>query len=189
MVKVLVKSEGLRTEKPVSEGRRRRISQLKQKSNFSLPLFLFYLNPQWTRWSNPALLRVIFMHSINSNVCFYPTFQVWHNLASACCHFFDLILLTTVFPDFLFFPPHCRCGWSVAKLCPTLWLTGCSTPGFPVLHYLLKFAQTHVHWLGDAIQPSHPLSPTSPALNLSQHQSFPMSQFFTSSGQRLGLQL
>ena len=46
----------------------------------------------------------------------------------------------------------------------------CSTPGFPVLHYLPKFAQTHVHWVGDAIQPSHPLLPPSPALNLSQHQ-------------------
>ena len=35
----------------------------------------------------------------------------------------------------------------------------CSIPGFPVLHYLLALAQTHVHWVGDAIQPSHPLSP------------------------------
>ena len=51
----------------------------------------------------------------------------------------------------------------------------CSTPGFPVLHHLLKFSQTHVHWVCDAIQPSHPLSsPSPPALNLSQHQqSFP----------------
>ena len=47
----------------------------------------------------------------------------------------------------------------------------CSTPGFPVLHHLLKFAQTHVHWVNDAIQSSHLLSPASPpALNLSQHQ-------------------
>ena len=47
----------------------------------------------------------------------------------------------------------------------------CSTPGFPVLHYLLEFAQTHVHWVIDAIQPSHPLSSSSPpAFNLSQHQ-------------------
>ena len=47
----------------------------------------------------------------------------------------------------------------------------CSTPGLHVLHYLLKFAQTHVHQVGDAIQPSHPLlSPSPPALNLSQHQ-------------------
>ena len=44
-------------------------------------------------------------------------------------------------------------------------------PGFPVLHYLPEFAQTHVHWFGDTIQPSHHLSPPSPpALNLSQHQ-------------------
>ena len=47
----------------------------------------------------------------------------------------------------------------------------CSMPAFPVLHYLLEFAQTHVHWVSDAIQPSHPLSPPSPpALNLSQPQ-------------------
>ena len=47
----------------------------------------------------------------------------------------------------------------------------CSTPGFPVHHQLLELAQTHVHRVGDAIQPSHPLSsPSSPALNLSQHQ-------------------
>ena len=47
----------------------------------------------------------------------------------------------------------------------------CSTPGFPVLHHLLEFAQTHVHRVDDAIQPSHPLSsPSPPALNLSQHQ-------------------
>ena len=47
----------------------------------------------------------------------------------------------------------------------------CSTPGFPVHHQLLKLAQTHVHWVSDTIQPSHPLSsPSPPALNLSQHQ-------------------
>ena len=46
-----------------------------------------------------------------------------------------------------------------------------STPGCPVLHHLLKFAQTHVHWVLDAIQPSHPLLPPSLALNLSKHQS------------------
>ena len=38
----------------------------------------------------------------------------------------------------------------------------CSMPGFPVLHHLLELAETHVHWVGDAIQPSHPLSPPSP---------------------------
>ena len=48
---------------------------------------------------------------------------------------------------------------------------GLQHPGFPVLHYLLELAQTPVHWVGDAIQPSHPLSSaSSPALHLSQHQ-------------------
>ena len=61
---------------------------------------------------------------------------------------------------------------SLAKLCSPLWgLMNYSMPGFPVLHYLPEVAQTHVHWVGDAIQPSYPLfPPSSPALNLSQHQ-------------------
>ena len=47
----------------------------------------------------------------------------------------------------------------------------CSMPGFPVHHQLLELAQTHVNWIDDAIQPSHPLSsPSLPAFNLSQHQ-------------------
>ena len=46
-----------------------------------------------------------------------------------------------------------------------------STPGFPVLHHLWELAQTHVHWVTDAIQPSHPLSfPSPPAFNIPQHQ-------------------
>ena len=50
-------------------------------------------------------------------------------------------------------------------------LPGFSMPGFSVLHHLLEFAQTHVHRVGDAIQPSHPLpSPSPPASSLSQHQ-------------------
>ena len=62
--------------------------------------------------------------------------------------------------------------FSVAKSCLTLCNPiDCSTPGFPDLHHLLEFAQTHVHWVRDAIQPSYPLSPPSlPSLNLSQHQ-------------------
>ena len=56
--------------------------------------------------------------------------------------------------------------------CPTLCNSmNCSTPGLPVYHQLLEFTQTHVHWVGDAIQPSYALSsPSPPALNLSQHQ-------------------
>ena len=62
---------------------------------------------------------------------------------------------------------------SVAKSCLILWdPMNCSTPGFPVLHYFLEIAQTHFHWVSDAIQPSHTLSPPSPfAFNLSQYQS------------------
>ena len=68
------------------------------------------------------------------------------------------------------------CPWfnlfsSVAQLCPTPWdLMDCITPGLAVHHQLLEFTQTHVHWVGDAIQPSHPLSSPSPTFNLSQHQ-------------------
>ena len=61
---------------------------------------------------------------------------------------------------------------SVTQTCPTLCdPMGCSTPGLPVHHQLPESTLTHVHWVSDAIQPSHPLSSSSPpALNLSQHQ-------------------
>ena len=63
---------------------------------------------------------------------------------------------------------HC----SVAESCLTLCdLMDCSTPGSSDLHHFLEFAQNHVHWVGDTIQPSHPLLTSSPpSLNLSQHQ-------------------
>ena len=78
------------------------------------------------------------------------------------------------------------CCCSVTQLCPTLCNPmDCSTPGSPVLPHLLERAQTQVHWVGDAIQPSHPLSSTSPpAFNL--FQSFLMSQPFPSDGQSIG---
>ena len=61
---------------------------------------------------------------------------------------------------------------SVAQSCPTLCdPMDCSMPGLPVHHQLPEFTQTHVHWVGDAIQPSHLLSSSSfPTFNLSQHQ-------------------
>ena len=64
----------------------------------------------------------------------------------------------------------CRC--SVAQSCPTLCNPmNCSTPGLPVPHHLPEFAQLHVHWISDAIQPSHLLSPSSPfAFSLSQNR-------------------
>ena len=77
--------------------------------------------------------------------------------------------------------------FSYSVVSNSLWPQG-STPGFPVHHQLLELAQTHVHRVGDAIQPSHPLSSPSSSF----FQSFPaagsflMSQFFTSSGQSIG---
>ena len=59
-------------------------------------------------------------------------------------------------------------NWTCLTLCNPM---NCNIPGFPLLHCLLKFAQTHVHWVGDNIQLAHPpLPPSPPALNLSQHQ-------------------
>ena len=62
---------------------------------------------------------------------------------------------------------------SDTQSCPTLCdCINRSTPGLPVHHQLPEFTKTHVHWVSEAIQPSHPLSsPSSPAPNLSQHQS------------------
>ena len=61
---------------------------------------------------------------------------------------------------------------SVAQSCLTLCdPMNCSTPGLPVHHQLPESTQTHVHWVGDAIQPSHRLSsPCPPAFNISQHR-------------------
>ena len=68
----------------------------------------------------------------------------------------------------LTFKACCSVNKSFSTLCDPM---NCRIPGFPVLHYLLEFAQTHVYWVGDAIQASHPLLPPSPpALNLSQYQ-------------------
>ena len=81
------------------------------------------------------------------------------------------------------------CYCSIIKSGLTHWdPPDCSSPGFPVLHYLPEFAQSHVHWFGDAIQPSHSLTPSS----VSALKSFPasgpflMSQIFASGGQSIG---
>ena len=79
---------------------------------------------------------------------------------------FDLTALSLKCSHFFF------CGCWFARSCLTLWdPMDYSMLGFPVLHHLLECAQIHVHWIGDAIQPSHPLLSTSPsAFNLSHHQ-------------------
>ena len=64
----------------------------------------------------------------------------------------------------------------------------CSMPGFPVLHHLPEFAQANVHWVGDAIQPSHPCHPLLLCLqSFSASGSFLMSQLFASGGQSIGV--
>ena len=91
-----------------------------------------------------------------------------------------LLLLPSIFPSIRVFSNdpgpilihyHSLQVSSVAQSCPTLCNPmNHSMPGLPVRHRLPEFTQTHVHWVVDAIQPSHPLSPPSaPALNLSQH--------------------
>ena len=81
----------------------------------------------------------------------------------------ELIVLDEGVESEDFKAPCCCC--SVAKSCLTLCNPmDCSTPGFPVHHQLLELTQTHIHPIGDAIQPSHPLSsPSPPAFTLSQH--------------------
>ena len=64
----------------------------------------------------------------------------------------------------------------------------CSTPGLPVNHQLLEFNQTHVHWVGNAIQPSHPVVPFSSCpQSLPASESFPVSQLFAWGGQSTGV--
>ena len=78
---------------------------------------------------------------------------------------------------------------SVTQSCPTLCDTmDCSMPGFPVHHQLLERPQTHVYWVGDAIQPPHPVVNFSSCLqSFPASGFFPVSQFFTSCGQSIGV--
>ena len=101
-----------------------------------------------------TLLIVGLFYSFKDGVSFY----FWHE--------FCLELVGSLW-GLLFFS---LCCCSVTQLCLTLDNPmDCTTPGFPALRYLLELAQTHVHWVGDAIQPSHLSSPSS-AVNLSQLQ-------------------
>ena len=78
---------------------------------------------------------------------------------------------------------------SVTQSCTTLCNPmDCSTPGFPVHHQLPDLAQAHFHQVGNAIQPSHPVSPFSSCLqSFPVSGSFPVSQLFTSGGQSIGV--
>ena len=103
------------------------------------------------------------------------------NAKSYCSLHWVLLLRKTIenhsvepslFLSLIYFPSKYFQFRSVTQSCPTLCNPmNRSTPGLPVHHQLPEFTQTHVHRVGDAIQPSHPLSsPSLPAFNLSQHQ-------------------
>ena len=98
-----------------------------------------------------------------------------------------MLFLKNIFFIFSIYTLCSCCCSSVAKLCLILWPHELQQ-NFPVPHHLPEFAQVHDHWIGDAIQPSHPLLPFSPsAFNLSPTSgSFPMIQLFTSGDQSNG---
>ena len=98
-----------------------------------------------------------------SGLCFISTQNLHMNASSSFSH--NCLNLEAVV---MAFSGCCPVTKSCLTLCDPM---DCSTPGFPVLHYLSMFVQTHVHWVGDAIQPSYTLLPLSPlAFNLSQYQ-------------------
>ena len=85
---------------------------------------------------------------------------------------------------------QCSVQFSCSVGSDSLWPRGTQQPGFPVYRQLPDFTQTHVHWVGDAVQPSHPLlSSSPPAFNLSQHQGLFqwVSSLHQSGGQSIGV--
>ena len=130
-----------------------------------------------------ALFRLSFLCWVNFGCfCFSRNWPISSKLLNLCmwsCLLFSLIILlitvvSVVIPCFI--PDLVVCSVqfsSVTQLCPTLCdPTDRSTPGLPVHHQLPEFIQTYIHQVGDAIQPSHPLSSLFPsAPNASQHQS------------------
>ena len=112
-------------------------------------------------------------------------FGTWENSKIICSWYLVLELAFCFFHlnTYLGLRPESLLGdgcCSVGKSCPTLCdPTNCSTPDFPVLHYLPEFAQTQVHWVSDTIQPSYPLSPPSPLAPIfSQHNVYLRNLFY-----------
>ena len=121
---------------------------------------------QWLRWTSPwckaVRSRTVRPSTTGLVLTWCTTREKAENiyLKAILFFFFNLHdIMPTLFAQLLSHVPLCN-------------PMNCSMPGFPVLLYFLDFAQTHILWVGDAIQPSHPLlSPSPPALNLSHHQS------------------
>ena len=101
---------------------------------------------------------------------------VHHKKFTVVCMVFRFLFYISIYTIHTYMCIYLSIGSVQFSLVTQSYLTPCnlmnhSTPGLPVHHQLLEFTQTHVHWVSDAIQPSHPLSSPSPALNASQHQS------------------
>ena len=144
-----------------------------------LPFIFIMLEQLYFLWYGMGMVSTNFVLHLMPVLCvcvwvgvcvFYFSLKI--NMASFCL--FSLFRgymggLTWELSLFVVHCEFCCCCHSIAKLCLALCKPmDCSTPGFPVLHYLLEFVRTHVLWVRDAIQTPHPLSPTSPsALSLS----------------------
>ena len=131
----------------------------------------FAKNAKWIS-SSKALLMIITLLYIRSRNLIILQLEV-RTLWPTSSHFSTLPLAITILLSVSVSSVFMLFSRSVAQSWPTLWdPMDCSTPAFPVLHHLPELAQTHVHRVGDAIQPSHPLSSPypPPAFNLSQHQ-------------------
>ena len=119
--------------------------------------------------------------TLGDSPTFRSLFSIFHQLSVSKLLFsfvryrgstqLDYIFLWSIFYNLILVTTSVQFS-SVTQSCPTLCdPMDCSTPGLPVHHQFPEFTQTHVHWVGDAIQPSQPLSsPSSPAPNPSQHQ-------------------
>ena len=125
-----------------------------------------------------SLLAIISYMQVQLNTAIYYFLKVTSDHVTFCsktyCYLFITCKIKSKFLDLTK-----NQFSSVAKLCPTLCSPmDCSMPGFPVHHQLPVLAQTHVPQVGDAIQPAHPLSSSSPpAFNLSHHQGLFQSVF------------
>ena len=138
-----------------------------------VPLASHESGPPWKRILQPqsSLQMTAAQHISNCNCMRYPNCELMN------CPNYDqqiLSVLTVKTITFCYDLLWSHQFSSVAQSCPTLCdPMNQSTPGLPVHHHLPEFTQTHVHRVHDAIQPSHPLSsPSPPAPNPSQHQSF-----------------
>ena len=136
-----------------------------------LTSLLYFLDSTY-KWYHPVLVFLCLTYCTQHNTFkVHPCYHKWQNFFLFMAELYSIVWYAYVY----IYTNICISDQirSVAQLCLTLCdPMNHSTPGLPVHHQLPEFTQTHVHRVGDAIQPSHPLSsPSPPAPNPSQHQS------------------